>query len=965
MRHDIFTTNKPVLSVVALLLPLALMAGQSAFELHDGGDGMTAAAHGIVFTAEPGWTYFPEVSTDLKRWQGHAPLTVEQAQQVEVAGIVPLPRGFARLGMMDVVVPDPAAVDFDGDGFSCADEALWGSGALDGSDFPNTPGPDPLSGRTLWLVERSGATGPWTRSTVSAAIEAAVDGDVVLVREGVYNEQAVIKNKRLTVAAWPGDRVVLDGDNTMDRGLVIEDVSGGSVIGLTIQRFRERGLVARDAKVTLRNLLIQDNAKGAVQLTGGVTRWENSIMRRNRGTYPAVEIVHGRHAFHHCSFVHNVSYSGAAAIHVGGIYAATYKRSGRADVYHALMWNDGGAHELAYSTKVRNASAHIHHSLVRDRDGDGAPDLLVNTSNAIGCGAWQGNALGASLPGSAAIELAGGTMEVPLDHLGQRRGHRHTPDAGAIESPGSLVELRGDSDGDGLDDVREYLYGSNALQEDSDGDGIPDAFEVGIGLNPGLSQFDLDVDGDGFPCDVERAWGSSHLHSVDHPQLRGPLFADGPVLYVADQGTDGTDPYTFSSIQECIDNATTGDIIRVQQGEYEETIEFTAAAAGVFVHMDPQAILSGDGNGTGMRITGVSGVRIFGGCIRGFATAIAIHESDVVVRGMEITGNAKALDIRKFNGGSPTFSDCLITDNRPEGPLIEVTGGNPRFNHMTIAGNHPRQGNSSGPAVFINIWKGFSSRSAHATITNSILWNLGFAQQAAEGETHKNYTARITLRGALVADFDGDGAADATVTSQHGVATDYPWLDAGLRPYAWSPARRHGLGVAGLEPYDRYGYPREPYAGEVGALAAHRLEGPARQQPELFWVTASEDAGITWALAVEDPSIVYAEWDLDGDGVFETNGLQAPLALLPQLERVVRYRGYPLNGAVVSGVKAIVDADADGLPDCWEWQVLGCLHADGSSPGSQGLSVEQCLAEDLLPAPVTSYLQIFNPVAMY
>ncbi len=94
----------------------------------------------------------------------------------------------------------------------------------------------------------------------------------------------------------------------------------------------------------------------------------------------------------------------------------------------------------------------------------------------------------------------------------------HLPDAYEFFLTGGLATMgrgavRGwtDTDGDGLNDLEEYLESavdSNPTLADTDGDGIPDGVEVLLhGTNPRV----IDTDGDGVPDGVELTVGSSPL----------------------------------------------------------------------------------------------------------------------------------------------------------------------------------------------------------------------------------------------------------------------------------------------------------------------------------------------------------------------------------------------------------------------------------------------------------------------
>lgn len=55
----------------------------------------------------------------------------------------------------------------------------------------------------------------------------------------------------------------------------------------------------------------------------------------------------------------------------------------------------------------------------------------------------------------------------------------------------------GDFDGDGIDNLTEVLMGTNPLRADSDGDGMPDGWEHLYGLDPTTDDAAGDADGDG------------------------------------------------------------------------------------------------------------------------------------------------------------------------------------------------------------------------------------------------------------------------------------------------------------------------------------------------------------------------------------------------------------------------------------------------------------------------------------
>ena len=86
-----------------------------------------------------------------------------------------------------------------------------------------------------------------------------------------------------------------------------------------------------------------------------------------------------------------------------------------------------------------------------------------------------------------------------------------------------------DTDGDGLTDGVERQLGTNPLLRDTDGDGVPDGLEVQRGSNP-LAH---DTDGDGYPDILEVAAGT-------HPADRNSVPGCNQLLEIASLKRDGT-----------------------------------------------------------------------------------------------------------------------------------------------------------------------------------------------------------------------------------------------------------------------------------------------------------------------------------------------------------------------------------------------------------------------------------------
>ncbi len=78
--------------------------------------------------------------------------------------------------------------------------------------------------------------------TIQAAVDAAVEGDLVLISPGVYAEAVDVVTDNLTIRGLDRDGVVLDGGLELDNGIRVLGASGVAVENLTTQNYTANGL---------------------------------------------------------------------------------------------------------------------------------------------------------------------------------------------------------------------------------------------------------------------------------------------------------------------------------------------------------------------------------------------------------------------------------------------------------------------------------------------------------------------------------------------------------------------------------------------------------------------------------------------------------------------------------------------------------------------------------------------------
>lgn len=121
--------------------------------------------------------------------------------------------------------------------------------------------------------------------SIQAAVDAAVAGDTVVVREGVYEESVTVgpgKERLRLVAEGPGEAVLDGAELPGTVGVVIRGASGVTVAGFTIRNFPRGGIaVESDGNVLRNNRVVKNggtgiNVRGARNLVQGNTVRENA-----------------------------------------------------------------------------------------------------------------------------------------------------------------------------------------------------------------------------------------------------------------------------------------------------------------------------------------------------------------------------------------------------------------------------------------------------------------------------------------------------------------------------------------------------------------------------------------------------------------------------------------------------------------------------------------------------------------
>ena len=268
----------------------------------------------------------------------------------------------ARFSCTEDVCYPMESILFDGTTSSCGSRGeitsfLWDFGdGLDasGSEVSHSYSSSGVYNITLTVVTEDGRRNtcsktiqvldalvvPTMFSTLQAAIDSAVDGDVVVVMPGTYATAAVIRGKDITLQSTdPTDPAVVDatilvpasftGPSSEKPIVVISQGSAATVAGFTITgsiacpACATGAIYIRDASPTIRNNHIRDNQDGGITAFEADPTIQGNVFSNNRCTRkgPSGGAIHAYSCRRGLTITSNV-FRGNSARGGGAIYVA-------------------------------------------------------------------------------------------------------------------------------------------------------------------------------------------------------------------------------------------------------------------------------------------------------------------------------------------------------------------------------------------------------------------------------------------------------------------------------------------------------------------------------------------------------------------------------------------------------------------------------------------------------------------
>jgi len=497
-----------------------------------------------------------------------------------------------------------------GDGNTAPSADIAGRVRVDISDVDNTGTGDPnytdigaYESPTIWFVDKY-ATGSddgtsWTDAfaDLQDALNAANDGDEIWVAEGTYKptsgaDRSISFQLRVGVAVyggfagtetlryqrnWTAYPTILSGDigTTDDKDdnsyHVVEGAVRAALDGFIVTGGNAEGsdpdddgagMYINSCSVTVSNCFFSDNS--ASDAGGGMLiRSSSSVIVNCVFSDNEADCGGGIYIRESSGKIINCTFSANAATYGAGIrcYKGTIPT-----VTNCIFWgNDGEEIENSCSAPIfsycdiegSGGSSSWDTSFGIDNGGNIDNDpCFLNVNNPAGLdgifGTWDdGLRLDSNSP---CIDAADGYSALSADILGLAHidindvnntgtGSPDYVDTGAYES-----YMGYDSDGDGMDDDYEILYGLNPnddsdASEDADGDGLTNLLEFQIGTKAN----DTDSDDDGMDDKWEYIYGLDPLDDSDASEDADYDGRNNLLEY-----EDGSDPTEYTEVSRIV-----------------------------------------------------------------------------------------------------------------------------------------------------------------------------------------------------------------------------------------------------------------------------------------------------------------------------------------------------------------------------------------------------------------------------